>query len=174
MPQPLTSFCANSNFIDCRVYQSFLNHRYYLVAKSNLHTNIMTFSGTVIFTASRDNSASYYNSYYAWSIAGYYYDVYNSVFNKAYISDSSKALAYIPTMYGNDLATYPTSFIFTINANGFTLYSNKLTYGQQKSSFIRLTLTGFTSLFGCGVSLSNRVRSFTSPFYCEVKSVTSL
>ena len=31
-------------------------------------------------------------------------------------------------------------------------------------------MSGFSSLCGCGVTLSNRPFSFTHPFYCQVKS----
>ena len=54
--------------------------------------------------------------------------------------------------------------------NGKTLYSNKRDFGQFEGSFLRLEMSGFSSLYGCGVTLSNRPFSFTHPFYCQVKS----
>ena len=54
--------------------------------------------------------------------------------------------------------------------NGNTLYSFRRTSGQYEGSFMRLEMTGFTNLYGCGVTLSNRPLSLTAPFYCVVMS----
>ena len=62
----------------------------------------------------------------------------------------------------------------SVNLNGKTLYSNKRNYGQYQGSFMRLTMSGFSSLFGCGATLSNRLASLTAPFYCEVKTSNTL
>ena len=54
--------------------------------------------------------------------------------------------------------------------NGKVLYSYKRDYGEYVGSFMRLTITGFSSLYAVGVTLSNRPFSRESPFFCEFKS----
>jgi hypothetical protein len=50
--------------------------------------------------------------------------------------------------------------------NGKTLYAKSMNYGAYRNSYIKITFSGFTSIFGCGVTLRNRARSLQSPFLC--------
>ena len=67
MPKPVTSFCAYSSFYYCRIYTSFVNRRYYVVAQWTGTTTTIRFNGTVTFPPATDQSSSYYNTYIAFT-----------------------------------------------------------------------------------------------------------
>jgi hypothetical protein len=59
-----------------------------------------------------------------------------------------------------------------VSLSGYTLYSNQRTQGPYYGSFIRLTLSGFSTLYGCGVNIYNVPSpSWTNnAFYCIIQS----
>lgn len=176
MPKPVTSFCAYSSFYFCRVYTSFVNRRYYVVAQWTGTTSTIRFNGTAYFPPSDDYSSSYYKTYIGWTETGSerYYHIWQSTRSTSMLSPNTPSYSYTPVLYGSNLRYYPSTFHISINLSGRTLYSNKRNYGQYEGSKIRVELSGFTSLFGCGVTLSNRPLSFSHPFYCSVVSSNTL
>ena len=77
-------------------------------------------------------------------------------------------------IYGSTLQSYTSPFVLAINLNGFTLYSNQRTQGQNTGSFIQITVSSFTTLYGCGAYLEyqNRRAFFNNAIYCAVVSST--
>ena len=63
-----------------------------------------------------------------------------------------------------------------VSLSGYKLYSNRRTTGGFKNSFMRLTMSGFSSLNGCGVFQWNTpTPTWTNnALYCTVKSSTVL
>ena len=171
-PKPIDSFCNNGNYINCRVYTSFINRRYYLVAQRSSTVSSVRFTGTCYFPPSDDYSSTFYYTYigYSYSNDRRYYHTWGQTRNTGYLVPSTPSYSYKPMMFGSNLAGYGSGFLISINMNGRTLYSNKRNYGAFQGSFLRLTMSGFSNLFGCGVTLSNRPFSFSHPFYCQVRS----
>lgn len=161
------NYC-NSSFTQCRTYTSFINRRYYMIAQWGGSTGSIRLQGNTNFPPSDDNLASYYSQY--WGVS--YYPEIRTVFNRASSRDSSIISPTNPgssisaTIYGSTLAGLPSGYLFSINLNGRTLFSNQRNFGEYQGSFIRLILSGFTSLFGCGATISNRLSSISAPLYC--------
>ena len=63
-PKPLPSYCS-SGFSQCRVYNSFINRRYYVVAVRSATTSTVTFAQSTNMPPSDDISSSFYNVYVA-------------------------------------------------------------------------------------------------------------
>ena len=80
------------------------------------------------------------------------------------------------SIYGSTLRSYSTSFTLKVNLNGHTLFSNQRTTGHFTGSFIQVTATSFSTLYGCGAHLHyQNQRSFTNnAIYCMVISNTVL
>lgn len=174
-PQPTTGMC-NSGFVYCRPYTSFISRRYYLVAQISANVYTVRFSDNAYFPPSTDSNSGYYE----WVI-GYahpseirYYHTWSTTRSTGIMYPAQPSYGVDPLLYGTTLSGYPSSYIFSINLNGKTLYSNKRNYGEYQGSFIRLTYSGFSSLFGCAATISNRLFSLNSPLYCEVKTSTYL
>lgn len=168
---------CSSGYNQCRAYTSFINRKYYLVAE-RASSSILTvrLQDTTNFPPSCDNDANFYSYDISW--AGRddrrYYRIWDSGRSSSILYPATPSYSINPTLYGSTLSGYQSGFIFSINLNGKTLYSNKRNYGHYQGSFMRLTLSGFSSLFGCGATLSNRLSSISAPFYCEVKSSNTL
>lgn len=174
-PQPTQGMC-NSGFLVCRAYTSFINRRYIIVAQYSGYTYTIRLADNTYYPPSKDAASGYY----AWTI-NYgdpsqvrYYHTWTSSHSSGGIYPSNPSTAVQPSLYGTTLNGYPSAFMFYANLNGKTLYSNKRNYGEYQGSFIRLTINGLTSLFGCGATLANRLFSLSAPLYCEVKSSTVL
>lgn len=166
MPKPVTSFCQYSSFSYCRVYDSFVNRRYFVVARWSGTTTIVRFNGTVYFPPADDAASSFYSTYIGWTETSNerYHHIWSTTRSTSILSPSTPAYSYKPVMFGSNLKGYPSTFLVSINMNGNTLY--KRGEGQYEGSFIRLQMNGFTSLYGCSATLSNRPLSFSHPFYC--------
>jgi hypothetical protein len=144
----------------------------------------MRWNGTCVQPISDDYSSSYFTTYVGWgpSTDTRYYHVYTRNIGTSYLSPSTPSYNIIPSIYGNNLGItlsgtpsgYPTSLIFAVNLNGKTIKSSSITYGQYRGSFIKLTLSGFSSLYSCGATLKNRPRSLDNPFYCQIISSSVL
>lgn len=140
----------------------------------------MRWNGTSNQPVSDDYSSSYFTTYIGWapSTDNRYYHVYTRNIGTSYLSPSTPSYSITPPIFGSTLGTtisgtpsgYPTSLTLAINLNGKTIKSSSITYGQYKGSLIKLTLSGFSSIYSCGATLKNRPRSLTDPFYCQVIS----
>ena len=168
--RPSSGMCSSGAY--CRVYTSYINRRYYIVAQHSGSTYTVRFSDNTYFAHSVDASSSYYDWYigYAHPSELRYYHTWSSSRSTSIMYPATPSYGLNPTLYGSTLNGYTSGFLFSINLNGKTLYSNKRNYGEYQGSFIRLTMNGFTSLFGCAATLTNRLFSLSAPFYCEVKS----
>ena len=172
--RPTTNYCDESGyFSQCRVYDSFMNRRYFVVARSSQTTSIVRLNGTAYFPPSEDASSSFFNTLIYWTdTTNYYYiatynnDQLSSPNVPNYLSPTSPTNDLKPSIFGSLLYTYKSSIVIGINMNGKNLYSKTTTLGGNRNSFIKVTLSGFTSLYGCAASLKNRPRSLSSPFIC--------
>jgi len=137
----------------------------------------MRWNGTCNQPYSHDSSSSFYTTYIGWGPStadNRYYHVYTRNIGTSYLSASTPSTSITPPIYGSNLGVtissvpsgHPTSLTLAVNLNGKTIYSSSATYGQYRGSFIKLTLSGFSSLFDCGATLRNRPRSLDNPFYC--------
>lgn len=63
-----------------------------------------------------------------------------------------------------------------VNLNQFTLYSNQRTQGPFYGSFMQLTMSGFSSLYGCGAFYYNSPKPTwdNNALYCIVQNSNSL
>ena len=168
MPKPVNAFCQYSSFSYCRVYTNFINRRYYVVAQWSGTTSAIRFNGTAYFPPADDQASSFYSTYIGWTDTGseYYRHIWSTTRSTSILSGDTPTYSYTPAIFGSDLSGYSSTFLVSVNMNGKTLYSNKRDYGHFKGSFLRLTMSGFTEIYGCGVTLSNRPHSLTHPFYC--------
>ena len=158
---------CSSGFLFCRAYTSFISRTYYIVAQYSGSTYTIRLADNTYYPPSVDSSSSYYTWLINYGVQNArYYHTWSSSHSSGQIYPATATYALSPTLYGSTLSGYPSAYIVSANLNGKTLYSNRRNYGEYQGSFIRLTLSGFTSLFGCGATLSNRLTSLSSPFYC--------
>ena len=145
-----------------------------MVAVYSGTTSAVQLAGTTIMAPSDDVDTNFYNVYAAMAHTSSerYYGISSSSQGSSYLSPEAPTYSYSTGLYGSNLGGLPSSFIVSIDMNGNSIYSMDTDYGGYQGSFIKLTLTGFTSLFGCGATLSDRPLSFSAPFYCEVISST--
>ena len=132
MPKPTTSFCSYSSFYYCRVYTSFINRRYFVVAQWTSTTTTIRFNGTAYFPPADDTASSFYDTYIGFPETGSerYYHVWTTTRSTSILSPSTPTYSYSPAIYGSNLAGYPSTFLVTANMNGNTLYSFRRTSGQ--------------------------------------------
>jgi len=130
---------------------------------------------------SDDFKTSFFTTYIGWGPAtadNRYYHVYQRNIDSTYLSASTPAYSATPPIYGSNLGVtlsgtpsgYSTSLTLAVNLNGKSIYSSSINYGQYRGSFMKLTLSGFSSLYNCGATLKNRPKSLPNPFYCQVIS----
>ena len=172
-PQPTASFC-NSGFSVCRVYTSFVNRRYFVVATYSGTTSVVRFSSTIKVAPADDASAGFYNVYVAYGTnsGNRYYGIYSATLGNSYVSGATPTYSYSTGLYGSNLFGLPSQLVISANLAGVSLYNWRTDYGQFQGSYIKFTLTGLTSLYGCGATLSNRPYSFTAPLFCLAVSST--
>lgn len=172
IPKPSKAFCNYNSFYFCRVYDSFVNRKFYVVAQWAGTTPTIRFNGTAYFPNSDDSVSSYHKTYIGWTETGSerYYHVWQSTRSTSSLAPANPTLGYKPVLFGSNLKGYSSTFLVSTNMNGKTLYSNKRNYGQFEGSFIQVIMSGFSNIHGCGATLSNRPRSFSHPFYCIVQS----
>lgn len=171
-PMPVTSFCNSGSFSYCRVYDQFINRRYFVVTKSTSSSiSSWTFSGaSAAFPPSFDASSSFYNTLLYVTQPSYsrYLSSYSnsrSTLNSI-ISPSTNTKAIQPSMFGSFLETYNSSIVVSVYLGGKKFYAYTRNYGQYQGSFIKVTFTSFTNLKGCSASLKSRPINMDSPLLC--------
>jgi hypothetical protein len=177
-PVPVYEFCTTTSWSQCRFYDSFINRKYFFVAKS-ASSSISTFriTGTSSYPPAFDASSSFYNTLlYVTQPSNSRYLYSNSnprtaspnLASVIYPQTNSRSIN--PSMFGSFLETYNTSMIVSVNFPSRTIYSVFRDYGQYRGSFIKVSFTGLTNLKGCSATLRNRPINMDAPFYCEVIS----
>ena len=133
VPKPVSSYCAYSSFYYCRVYDSFVNRRYFVVAQWTGTTNTIRFNGTAYFPPTDDYSSSYYTTYIGWTDSNNdrYYHISSYSTNHGNLSPSTPSAGNNPMIFGSSLAGNPSTFIVSMNLNGVTLYRNSRDFGQN-------------------------------------------
>lgn len=181
-PVPVQEFCSTSSWSECRIYDSFINRRYFFVARST-SGSISSFriTGTSLFPPSFDFSTSFYNTLVYVSEPSnnrYQYSHTNARTSSpslsSVITPSTSTRTIVPSMFGSFLETYNTSIVLSVSIVGKRIYSNSRDYGQYRGSFFKVTFTGLTNLRGCAATLRNRPINMDSPFYCEVISTSEI
>ena len=155
-PKPSQSICSDTNnYYICRTYSQFNQRRYYIVAqpKGSVSTNTFDYTGT--FPQSKDVTSSFYSGYCGWTRGGTgnYYAEYTWTANSGYLSEATPTYGVAVPIYGSTLVSYSSPFVIAINLNGHALYSNQRTTGQNTGSFIQITASSFSTLYGCGAYL---------------------
>ena len=173
-PVPVYEFCTTTSWSECRFYNSFINRKYFFVAKStDNYINSFRLAGTSSYPPSFDSNTTFYktqlyvtqpgNSRYLYQ----YSNVRTSSPNFAsaiYPSTSTKAIQ--PSIFGSFLETYNTSMIVSVYMAGKKIYVSSRDYGEYRGSFIKVTFSGLTNLKGCSATLKTRTVNMDSPFYC--------
>ena len=177
-PRFTQSICSDtSTYYVCRAYNMFKNRRYFLVAQRIGSTSTNTFDYTGVFPESKDASSSFYSGYVGWTRGGSnssYYSENSWTYSQSYLSEAAPTYGVTVPIYGSTLQSYTSPFVLAVNLNGFTLYSNQRTLGQNTGSFIQITASSFTTLYGCGAYLEyqNRRAFYNNAIYCTVVSST--
>lgn len=135
-PQPTSNtFCYSSSYLECRIYTSFLNRKYYVIGTINSGAyNYMAWNGTVYQPPSCDYDTAYYTTFVGWTSKTdvYYYATYSrnlvSDFS-TYLAPAQPDLGNSPVIFGSNLYGYPTTLQIAVNLNGRTVYSNTTNYG---------------------------------------------
>ena len=177
-PVPVNEFCTTTSWSYCRIYDSFINRKYFFVAKST-SSSISSFriSGTSSYPPAIDVATSFYNTLLYVTQPGnsrYLYSYSNArtsspnFASAIYPQTNSKAIQ--PSMFGSFLETYNTSMIVSVYLPGRKIYSVSRDYGQYRGSFIKVSFSGLTNLKGCSATLKARPINMDAPFYCEVIS----
>jgi hypothetical protein len=178
-PKFSQSICSDTNaYYQCRAYSQFNTRRYFLVAQIKGTTSVNTFDYTGIFPESKDYNTGFYNVYVGWTRGGTssYYATYTFTANKNQLTEATPAYGVTVPLFGNTLRTYSSPFVIKVNLNGFTLYNSGWAVGPNIGSFIQVTASSFTTLYGCGAYLYyQNQRSFSNnALYCVVVSNTVL
>ena len=168
---PVTSFCNSGSYSYCRVYDSFINRRYFVITKSTSnYISAWTFSGSAAFPPSFDISNTFYDTLLYVTQPSYsrYLSSYSNSRSSlnTIISPSTNTKSIQPSMFGTFLETYNSSIVVSVYLSGKKLYANNRDIGQYKGSYIKVTFTGFTNLKGCSVTLKNRPINLDHPLFC--------
>ena len=86
-PKAPTNICSSGSYTGhCRVYRSFIQRRYFIVAQRSGSVYTNTWDVTAQFPISKDYSTSYYGTYIGWTIGSWnrYYAV------KTWTADKNK------------------------------------------------------------------------------------
>jgi hypothetical protein len=177
-PKPNQNACNNSNYVACRAYSSFINRRYFLVARYNGYTRTMIFNYAAAFPDSKDQANSFYKYYIGWTAGGFswYYSIHSTTANPDYLSPATPSYGVDVPIYGSFLRTYASPYVLSVDLNNKHLYSNQRTVGPFIGSFIQLQASGFSAIFGCGAYLhyDNKQAFFNNALYCLVTSSNTL
>lgn len=176
-PQFSQSICNSGTYAICRAYNDFYSRRYFLVVQYSGYTYSMNLVGNLNFPQSKEYSSSYYTTYIGWTGSGfsYYYNTWSGTLNQGYLSEATPTISYSPSLYGSNLNGYQTSMSISISLSSvgyFNFYSNQRTQGAFMGSFIRLTMSGFSSIYGCGAFLwSSSIPTWlNNGLYCVIQS----
>jgi len=179
-PKFTQSICNTASFIICRAYNSFYSRRYFLVAQTNGNAYYMTLSATLTFPQSREYSGAYYITYMGWTYNGfgYYYCQRTDTLDGSYLTASTPTIGYSPSIYGSNLNGYSTSMTISVNLNGYPFYSNQRsqTNNPFSGSFMLLTMSGFSTINGCGAFFYNGPTPIwaNNALYCVIQNSNSL
>ena len=137
--------------------------------------SITTFDYTATFPQSKDMASSpYYSGYIGWTRGGAstYYSEYTWSYSSSMLTQATPTYGVTVPIYGSTLKSYSSPFVVAVDLNGHTLYSNQRTVGPNTGSFIEVTASSFTTLYGCGVYLeySNIRAYYNNALYCKVIS----
>lgn len=138
-----------------------------------------TFDYTGVFPQSKDYATSFYDVYAGWSVdssGSRYYSVQSFTADKNKLTEATPTYGVKPSLFGSTLKSYSSSFVASVNLNGHTLYSNQRTMGHNQGSFIQVTMSSFSTLYGCGAKLHyHNNRAFhNNALYCKVISSSEL
>jgi len=173
-PVPVSEFCTTTSWSECRVYDTFINRRFFFVAKSDSNSiSNFRIAGTSSYPPAIDQDTGFHDTllYVTQPVHSRYLFGYSnprtSSPNLASIMSQSTSTKVIqPSMFGSFLETYNSSIIVSAYLPGRKIYSNSRTSGPFRGSHIKVTFTGFTNLKGCSATLKARPISLDSPFYC--------
>lgn len=175
-PQTVQGICNSGSYLVCRAYNSFLSRRYFLVVQANGYTSAFNLTANLNFPQSWEYSTSYYTTYLAITAGGwgYYYSEWSGSFSQSYFSAGNPAVGLATATFSSNLQYYRSLMSVSIQLNGFAIYSNRRTQGPFYGSFAKLTLSGFSSLSGCGVVAFNTPTPAwnNNALYCIIQSTT--
>lgn len=176
-PQFEQTLCNSGSFYICRAYNSFFSKRYFLVAQIVGSTNAVTFAGTLSYPESYEYDSGKFTIYVGWTYGGFssYRDIWTGTLTQSYLTPDSVSSGISPAIYSTFLRYGKPLISLAVQLNGYTLFSNQRTKGPNYGSFIQLVLSGFTSIYGCGVSIKNRLNPQwnNNALYCIISSATN-
>lgn len=106
----------------------------------------------------------------------YYYSEYSGSFSQSYFSAGNPSIGLNPATLSSNLQYSRSLMSMAVQLNGFAIYSNRRTAGPFFGSYAKLTLSGFTSLSGCGVVAFNTPNPVwtNNALYCVIQSTTQI
>jgi hypothetical protein len=155
-PKVSQSACSSTtNYYVCRAYDLFNQRRYYLVAQPKGTISTFTIDYTATFPQTKDMATSYYSGYAGWTRGGTstYYSTHTWTYSSSKLAQATPTYGVAVPIYGSTLKSYSSPFVVAVNLNGYTLYSNQRTTGPNTGSFIEVTASSFTTLYGCSATL---------------------
>ncbi len=170
-PKPVSEFCSSASFSECRAYDTFINRKYFFVAKSaSSSISSWNIAGTSAFPPSVDNTNTNYQTliYITDPTYSRYLSSYSNSRSalSSIISPSTGTKSIQPSMFSSLLETYNSSIIASVYLAGKKLYSNTRNYGSYRGSFMKVTFSGLTNLKGCAATLKTRPINLDFPLYC--------
>lgn len=177
-PKFQQSTCNSGSYYVCRAYNSFYSRRYFLVAQYAGSTYYLNITDNLNFPQSQEASSSYYTTYIGWTSGGYgyYYYLWSGSLNTGYLSPATPSVGLTPATYSTNLQYAKSLMSVSAALSGYTLYSNYRTQGPFYGSKIVLTLSGFSTLYGCGVYVDNVPTPVwtNNALYCIIQSSTQI
>jgi len=168
------STCNGGTHIECRTYNTFFSRRYFMIAYNSNHASSFNFQVNLKFPQSKEMSSSYYTTYIGYTQGGWdqYDHVWTGSLSMGQLDEAQPTLDYGIATYSSILQGYRATLSVVTDLSGYTIYSNRRTTGAFKNSFLRLTMSGFTSLYGCGVvQWGNMTPTWSdNAIYCNVVS----
>jgi len=169
-PVPSQSFCTTSGYNLCRVYTSYINRRYFIVAQSSSGSiNQITFNlGT---TATLPNSREYHSGnldvYAAWSYhynQGVYYYRTSFARDMSHLNAASPAYGSTPSLLTTNLPAQSSTILFSVAMSGYTFYG-----WNKRASWVgsRATWTiSSMTITGCAVWFSDQMHLIDDAVFC--------
>lgn len=171
-PVPAQSWCTNNNYNLCRVYTSYINRMYFIVAQSS-STYISQITMNPGTTASLPNSREYFsnnlNVYAAWSYhynQGVYYYYTTPSRDLSQLSAQAPSMGSTPSLQVTNLPSQSTTQVFSVAMSGYTFYGwNKR--AAWVGSYATWTISGMT-ISGCAVWFTDQTSIINNAVYCTV------
>lgn len=176
-PIPSQSWCTNSGYNLCRVYTTYANRMYFIVAQSS-STSISQITFNPGSTATLPNSREYFstnlNVYAAWSYhynQGVYYYITAPGRDLSNLYADAPSLSSAPSLLSSNLPTMSATQVFSVAMGGYTFYGvNKR--AAWVGSYATMVISSLT-ISGCAVWFSDQTDIINDAVFCTFSGSTA-